>query len=147
MFPSRYFPGRRPSQTPGPPTFSLGLSAPTVTRTPFGRVRMPFRELPHRVTLIHTVEVFDDAGGRVFQEVPYRDNVPCWVQDLSVTETTEFARQDMVYTTRIVFFQDPAPMRNEDLIQFGARYFRVKTIQNSLAVNFVWEVMGEEILF
>jgi hypothetical protein len=112
---------------------------------PFGRILMPTRVMPHRVDLRQAQDVVDDAGGRINQAATVRADVPCWVQDLSADERLEFARDDLVYTTRVVFFQDPGPLTKDDVIAFGRRALRVKGVTDGLGLGKVWTAMCEEI--
>jgi hypothetical protein len=113
---------------------------------PFGRIFVPQRTLPHRVNLFQTQDIIDDAGGRIPrpQPLPTGVNVPCWVQDLSPMERQEFARLDFVYSTQVIFFQEPG-ISNDDVIQWKNRLMRVKTILNELGIDRVWKVMCEEV--
>lgn len=111
---------------------------------PMGRILLPFRHLPHKVNVLRQVDVLDDAGGRYPTPILIASGVPCWVQPLSGNEQLEFQRQDLVFTDRVIFFQNPNVI-NEDILVFGNRQLVVQGITNELELNLVWSVNTRDV--
>lgn len=113
---------------------------------PYGRGLdlIPEQSLPHRADLAHPGLLSDDAGGRLPRPEVFARAVPCWVQDVSASERTEFVRSDLVFDTRVVFFRDPG-LRNSDMVLHGGRTLRVKSSVADPSARRVWTVMAEEV--
>lgn len=111
---------------------------------PFGRVFLPVKVLPHRVNILGRVDIRDDAGGRIPTNVLKKANVRAWVQPLSGTEQAEYARQDLIFTDRVIFFEDPQVMP-EDVIHFGSRLLVVQGMDDGLSMGFVWAINTRDI--
>lgn len=112
--------------------------------TPLGRFFAPVRYLPHRVNVQRTVDLLDDAGGRIPTPVTIATAVPCWVQPLSGNEQLQYLRQDLVLTDKVIFLQNPG-VQNEDVLLFGSRSLVVQGVSNELEMNMLWTVTTRDI--
>lgn len=113
---------------------------------PFGRVLLPYKSMPHLVNLVKANDTLDDAGGRLVDLITVKKNVRCWVQDLSLQEQINPVAIVVVYTDKVVFLEDITPfVGSNDIIEFGNRLLRIKTIQDEANCNLVWTAMCETV--
>lgn len=111
---------------------------------PFGRILLSERNLPHKVDIQRQVMLNDDAGGVIPQPTTIARRVPAWVQPISGQEQAEFARSDLVYTDKVIFFRKPNVI-NGDIIVFQDRNLVVKGSANELELDRVWTIMTRDV--